>query len=349
MDLAQPASCVASAEAWLAVIERQHGAIVAKRPAEEQQRLRNSISSHVQLYVSPNQGADRTNLGSVQDSEKAQFRLDLNIPLFNIGAPIVIVGCKADALVKSFSSESGNGTLPLVAGDRLEFLARSLRLVALNYGAAVAYTSAMAPVSSVSQPVNGSPASSPIARLQDYLWYRLLGSPNTPLPAQRYAVDGEDRLNAALFIPSGSDSCQLIDSSSSAPPQVPTSPRSRRRQKAADGAAQMTAAGRLVLSDDLSLAMVFSPTASLQSSPRDASVRADDDQRFLRALHITQDRDVSTRPVDPRLASAAPSASLPAGAGPAGAPRKPSTMVRSSAVATMLLHFFIFICLFCIS
>ncbi len=88
----------------------------------------------MQLYVTPSKEGQTS---AISEADRAQFHIDPSIPVVNVGAPVVVVGTKVDALIKQYGIDAvkpsgGLSVSATAAGDRLELLARQLRLTCLE-------------------------------------------------------------------------------------------------------------------------------------------------------------------------------------------------------------------------
>lgn len=127
-------------------------------------------------------------------------------------------------------------SLPPVVGDRLEFVARMLRLKCLDYGASLIYTSDS--FTGVSKSVNSS-------LLQDYLKHRMFPDLYTSPEPKFFIVGNSSDLiaNDDLFIPAGSDSLSLIESTLS--------------YVSVEGSKSVDSGGRVCLHNEASFSDIF--------------------------------------------------------------------------------------------
>ena len=134
-DMSEPWRVLENVRTWLESLEKVMNSVMAQMPAEEATTLRANISKHIQSYhiaaaglqSSPSSSDD----GQTLDDEPP---LDPNIPSHNLGVPIILVGLRTDLFARNLPSKAA-------ADEQFEYLTRQLRKLALEYGAALIYTS----------------------------------------------------------------------------------------------------------------------------------------------------------------------------------------------------------------
>lgn len=219
-DLSEPWRAIETVRAWLDALQKVIGASLAALTAEQREKLKAKISKHVQSYhtASSIDAADSASPDpTAADAADVAPAPPVNpaVPAQNLGVPIILCGLKGDAFTRHLSSRTG-------ADEKFEYLTRQLRKVALEFGAALIYTSAAT--------MSTGRAASAAERkergvnldvLQQYIFHRLY---RFPLAASSAAdspsgdsvsvgpkVVGSSEEEFGIYIPAGYDSTDLLD------------------------------------------------------------------------------------------------------------------------------------------
>jgi hypothetical protein len=186
VNLSEPWAAVNTVKSWLQVLQKFRDSIFPRLSSQEQRKLTEKISRAVQSYNNPDL---LTN--SASNSEENQLNPDL--PAINLGFPVLIIGTHADNFSRSVSSKSN-------IDEKFEFLTNKLRFLALQYGAALFYTSSA-----------GRGAGVNIELLQQYILHRLYSfALSNEAPIQPKLICTEE--DFSVYIPAGFDSENLINS-----------------------------------------------------------------------------------------------------------------------------------------
>jgi dynein cytoplasmic 1 light intermediate chain len=185
IDLSQPWSIMKSLQTWMDVLNEAIAATTKDIDDVTRQELRERISSHNQRFIDPSR--QKVGASGPEQHIDDDAIVDYSIPTKNIGIPLVIVGCKADALGTVFQTQTG-------VGDRFHFINKRLREFALEYGAALMFTS------SVGGGTN-------VEALQDYIYHRLFN-----FDLRQHAQPEGTETEFGVYIPAGFDSTELVNS-----------------------------------------------------------------------------------------------------------------------------------------
>lgn len=188
LDLSEPWSIKDTLDKWLQVLVKAHNQVFEQLQTKDQDAMRLSISKYVQSFVDKSQE---------QSGSTAELKVDQSIPKLNLGVPLIIVGCKGDKLEEVFKLQTEHG-------DRFEFLTRYLRLLSLDYGASLLFTSSL---ERQSEKQNSVATATNINVLQEYIYHRLY---DFPLIHSAKVMGNEN--DFGIFVPSGFDSEDLINS-----------------------------------------------------------------------------------------------------------------------------------------
>jgi hypothetical protein len=254
VDMSEPWRAVESLKTWLEALEKVFSGLLSTLPADQSKSLRGKISKHVQAYhtqeneaaqqrspspshstsgaTSPSSSSNPSSNSTTNPSSSSSAApIDANIPLKNLGVPLIFVGCKTDA----FARHLGSGRSGM--DEKFEFLTRTLRRLSLEYGAALIYTSAAghAAVASRKAAAQSGGQGVNVDTLQQYIVHRLYrfplvappsedvpqpaaggaskSSPAQPQPAQPKVLGlAED--DFGVYIPAGYDSNDLLETTS---------------------------------------------------------------------------------------------------------------------------------------
>uniref|UniRef100_A0A6U3CJL6 Dynein light intermediate chain n=1 Tax=Lotharella globosa TaxID=91324 RepID=A0A6U3CJL6_9EUKA len=184
LDLSQPWNIDESLKTWLKVAEDISKQLMKEMEDEEAKALKMKVSRYVQTFtdVSMRDNTEAKDLNVLPGETK----IDPYMPDINTGTPLIVVGAKGDYFSNYLQKSS-------TAGDRFEFASRRLRQAALKYGASLIFTS-----------VAGEGTNMQL--LQDYIFHRMYGFEMKQPANAACTVD-----SFGLYIPSGFDSIELID------------------------------------------------------------------------------------------------------------------------------------------
>ena len=210
VDLSEPARLSEQVVRWQQCVLAIRDAAFSHMTKAERASLLHIISLHTQSYYNKDllttpDATTTTDEAATAAAAAAAAVAEVNphVPEVNYGAPVVVVGTKADVLLAGGGGGGGvevrSGWGGLSGDERLEFVVWLLRNAALQ-SASTLYLSALP-----------STAASTIDTLQSYLYHRLYNFPlsqpaSTPQPLP--AV-----LPQPTFVPAGYDSAELIEAS----------------------------------------------------------------------------------------------------------------------------------------
>lgn len=228
VDLSKPWEALESLTKWLDVVGDMNAKLISQLDEDARANLKDKISEAVQTYVDPGvakaaaaaAAAAAAVATEATDSEAKQEEsaessepqaseekpevadeaaveepastedVDSSLPPTNLGVPLLIVGTKADYFNRVLAKTG--------ADEKFDFVMQRIRKIALEYGAATVFTSAFGEGEN-------------IELLQDYIFSRVLGMPNKN--AAKVVGSSED---ISIFVPTGFDSLELINSGSTA-------------------------------------------------------------------------------------------------------------------------------------
>lgn len=222
VDFSRPWLALPALTEWLQTIKAIQLTINANRPKDTIDAHKLDISRYVQTYRqkhlntnSTADGSDSQPTSTSKPFDDSSIPIDASIPSHNTGAVIVIVGTKVDAF--------GTVVNKADADRKFDWLVSQIRRLAIQYGASIVLTSA-APQIGPSAAINHTtaaaaagtshtPAPVNTAVLSDYLLHRIYTNTFSHPQASPKVVGNDEDFK--LFIPSGYDSIDLIDSTSS--------------------------------------------------------------------------------------------------------------------------------------
>ncbi|CAN0368653.1 unnamed protein product [Pylaiella littoralis] len=178
VDLSRPWEVMDSVEKWAAAMEKHITALLLQLSIGAQDDLRSAVKERLGTKTNEIGSGGGGGLGG-GSSDPPGGGLGEGVLERNLGVPMVVVGCKADALQSETFEQQ----------QRLHFIQQSLRKFCLKYGAALVYTSAKDGVN--------------CSLLHRYLLSCVYPGAFTP--------SEEGQTSDAAFIPSGWDSKRLID------------------------------------------------------------------------------------------------------------------------------------------
>lgn len=195
VDAANLTSVESQASKWHTALAKLRDLMFASLNSAQRHTLLQHQSLHVQSYYN-----------SELHLTPEEVRAD--VPEINYGMPLLIAVTHIDALSKSnFQSQ-------WPVDDRLECLAYVCRRIALQNGAALAFTSFSQPNShAINQSINQTQPRTIFLTIQSYIYHRVYGFSLKASPPKAIAVS-ED---ADLWIPAGFDSVDLIESAQTKP------------------------------------------------------------------------------------------------------------------------------------
>jgi hypothetical protein len=209
-DLAEPWRAIESVRTWLTALQKVLTPALAALPPADSQSLRMKISKHIQSYHIASLSPSPDATGEQPEEATEQQPINAAIPAQNFGIPIILVGLRGDLFSRHLPSKSG-------ADEQFEFLTRQMRKIALEYGAALIYTSVGGGRSSASRSTGVN-----LDTLQQYIFHRLYKFSLSPPAVEDGTQGGKQQPSISpkvvggaedysIYLPSGYDSLSLLE------------------------------------------------------------------------------------------------------------------------------------------
>merc|ERR1711971_1001969 len=129
LDLSKPNDVEAEYAKWMATVTKIQKKLMERCTEKQQTALKGNISKHLQFYVNPKSDVSDLEEQMADEEKEEESVVSSEVPLRNVGAPVIVVANKCDAFRKHFEADAD-------AEDHFEIICSYIRWWSIQFGAA---------------------------------------------------------------------------------------------------------------------------------------------------------------------------------------------------------------------